>query len=146
MITTAIDTTDVIPLLKALGKVDRELRQNANRRLRDAAAECARGLIPRLHAAASSSQTPQAVLVAQTAKVASDRVPALRIGGSRRVGHRKTPAGRLLWGSEHGGRNFLAERGGAYWITPTVSEYARSSAPRTYQAACVAILSDAGVL
>ena len=105
-----------------------ELRQNTNRRLRQAAGDASRGLIPELQAAASSSATPQARIVAASVRIKSDRLPAVQVGGSRRIGHRRTPAGRLLWGSEVGGRNFAAPTGGAYWIAPTVDSYARRGA------------------
>jgi hypothetical protein len=143
---TSIDTRDVLPLLKGLNEVNRELRANANKRLRAAAGECARGLVTELQAAASRSPTPQAALVARTAKVSSDRVPAVKLGGTRRVGHRGTPAGALLWGSEHGGARFVAASGGAYWIDPTVRAYQSSRASDAYRAAVHGILSDAGVL
>jgi len=141
-----VDTSDVLPLLKALNGVSAELRQNANKRLRAAAGECARGLIPELAARAASSATPQAPLVASTARVSSDRVPALKLGGSRRVGRNKTPAGRLAWGSERGGRNFAAPSGGSYWIAPAVDAYGRTRALDVYRGAVAGILADAGVL
>ena len=141
-----VDTSDLIPLMKALNGVSAELRANANKRLRAAAGDCARGLIPELQASAARSATPQARLVASTAKVSSDRVPVLVVGGSRRVGRNKTPAGRLAWGSERGGRNFAASPGGNYWIAPAVDAYGRSGALDNYRAAVAGILSDAGVL
>lgn len=140
-----VDTRDVLPLLSALKGVDKELRQNSNKRLRAAAGDCARGLIPALQASAASSATPQARLIASTARVSSDRVPVLTVGGTRRVGRNKTPAGRLAWGSERGGRNFAAAPGGNYWIKPAVDAYA-PRAVDTYRAAVAGILSDAGVL
>jgi hypothetical protein len=147
MIATAIDTRSVLPVLEALKGAEREVRSNANKRLRAAAGECARGLIGELQGAAGSSATPAARLVAAGARVSSDRVPAVKLGGSRRVGHRKTPAGRLLWGTERGGRTFAAPLGGSgYWIAPTVARYSSSRAPDVYRAAVAAILSDAGVL
>jgi hypothetical protein len=142
----SIDTRDVLPLLKALNGVERELRANANRRLREAAAVSARALIVDLQAAAAQSPTPQAVLVARAARVSSDRVPAVKLGGSRRVGHRRTPAGALLWGSERGGPRFVAGAGGNYWIDPTVRRFQRSGAVDAYRAAVVGILADAGVI
>ena len=144
--TISVDTRDVLPLLKALQGVEAELRSNANRRLRSAAGECARELITELQAAAGRSPTPQAALVARVAKVSSDRVPAVKLGGSRRVGHRRTPAGRLLWGSERGGAKFAASPGGSYWINPTVERFSSSRAADTYRAAVLGVLSDAGVL
>lgn len=143
----AIDTRDVLPLLKALQGVSAELRKNANRRLREAAGECSRGLIVELQAAAARSQTPQAAIVAASLRVSSDRVPTVMVGGRRRVGSRRTPAGVLVWGSERGGRNFTAPQGGAgYWISPTVDRYARGPAVDRYRAAVASILKDAGVL
>lgn len=143
----AIDTRDVIPLLKALQGVSKELRVASNRRLREAAATCARGLVVDLRSAADHSQTPQAALVARTLRVKGDRIPVVTVGGSRRVGSRRTPAGRLVWGSEHGGRNFAAPpNDSGYWIAPTVDRYARGSAVDTYRAAVASVLRDAGVL
>jgi hypothetical protein len=141
-----VDTSDVLPLLKALNGVSAELRQNANKRLRAAAGDCARGLLPELQASAARSATPQARLVASTARVSSDRIPVVQLGGSRRVGRNKTPAGRLAWGSERGGRNFAAAPGGNYWIGPAVDAYAQGRAPDVYRAAVAGILADAGVL
>ena len=141
-----IDADALFPLFRALSQVDAELRKNTNKRLRQAAAECARGLVGELRHAALSSPTPQAALVGRTVKVASDRVPAVRIGGPRGVGSRKTPAGRLLWGSERGGPNFVASAGGAYWIAPTLAAYNAGPAPAVYLRAVAGILSDAKVL
>lgn len=143
---TTIDASELFPLMKALQGVDAELRRNANKRLRQAAGECARGLVGELRRAASSSPTPQAALVGRTVAVSSDRVPAVKIGGTRAVGHRKTPAGRLLWGSERGGRTFAAAAGGSYWIDPTVKAYNAGPAPAVYLSAVVGILADAKVL
>ena len=142
-----IDTRDLLPLMRALGQVDRELRLNSNRRLREAAGACSRELVGELRGAAASSPTPQAALVARTLRVSSDRIPKVIVGGSRRVGSRKTPAGLLVWGSERGGRNFVAAPSSSgHWIAPTVSRFASSSATDTYRAAVAGILKDAGVL
>lgn len=143
----SIDTRDVLPLLDALKTVSADLRRDSNRRLREAAGECSRQLIAELQIAAAASPTPQARLVASTLKVGSDRIPLVRVGGSRRVGHRKTPAGVLVWGSERGGRTFVASPSGAgYWIAPTVKRFSSGRAVQTYQAAVAGILRDAGVL
>lgn len=145
-VSPTIDTSDLLPLMAALKSVDKELRVNTNRRLREAAGAASSGLVPLLRAAGARAQTPQAAIVAQTVRVRSDRLPAVQLGGSRRVGRRKTPAGRLVWGSEGGGRNFAAPSGGSYWIAPTVREYATRGALETYRAAVIQILSDARVL
>lgn len=145
-VTTTIDTSDVLPLLAALRGVDAELRRNTNRRLRQAAGDASRGLVPILRGAGAGAATPQAAIVARTVRVKSDRLPAVQVGGSRRVGRRRTPAGLLVWGSEGGGRNFAAPRGGSYWIAPTVDDYARRGALEAYRRAVAQILSDAKVL
>jgi hypothetical protein len=67
------------------------------------------------------------------------------IGGSRGVGSRGTPAGEIVWGSEHGGEHFGAARGGSYWIAPAVDHVAGQSAPRIYEAAVAGILRDGGL-
>jgi hypothetical protein len=66
-------------------------------------------------------------LVASTLRVRSDRVPAILAGGAKRVGHRKHPAGALLFGAEFGGRRtrktmqFLPHKGRTgYFIFPTL--------------------------
>ena len=141
-----IDASALFPLLKALSSVDAELRRNSNRRLRQAAATCARDLVGELRSSAAASATPQAVLVARTARVKSDRVPLVQIGGTRKVGRRKTPAGRLVWGSEHGGPTFGAAAGGTYWIDPAVKAFNAGPAQGVYLTEVVGILRDAKVL
>ena len=138
-----VDTRDVLPLLRGLQGVQADLRRNANAELRAAAATTAAGLVTRLRLAGDASSTPQAALVASTVRVKSDRVPAVSIGGPRRVGHRRTAAGVLLWGSERGGRNFP---GGGHWIAPTVEEFKAGPAADAYYVAVAAILRKYGVL
>lgn len=142
----AIDTSEVLPLLDALRGVEREVRSNANKRLRQAARECAQGLVLELRAAGAQAPTPQARIVARTARVSPDRIPVVQIGGTRAIGRRRTPAGRLVWGSERGGPTFGAPYPGEYWIAPTAAAYARTGAPAAYQRAVIGILRDAGVL
>lgn len=146
MIAPTFDTRDMLPLIGALRGVDAELRRQARGELRSAAAESAAGLVLLLRQAAAAASTPQAVLMAPTIRVKADVLPIVQIGGSRRVGHRRTPAGRLVWGSESGGERFTQPRGGAYWITPTVNAYARTGAARAYQRAVVGVLRRAGVV
>jgi hypothetical protein len=72
-------------------------------------------------------------------------VPVVKIGGRKKVGHRKTPAGMLVWGSEHGGRTFAAASGGTYWITPAVTAYAAGPGQGVYLDAVRGILADVGI-
>jgi hypothetical protein len=143
--TISYDTRDIVGLLKNLRGVQDDLRKNDNKRLREAAAVCAVELVADLKASARG--TPQAGLVASTARVKSDRIPAVSIGGNKRVGHRGTAAGVLVWGSERGGRNFAApHNSGGYWIEPTTRRFQDGPAARTYLTAVYEVLRDRGVL
>jgi hypothetical protein len=139
------DTRGLIPLLRGLAKVEKSLRDEANVRLRNAAGQAATGLISELRQSASSSPTPQARIVADSLKVRRDRLVSVQVGGTTSVGGRGTAAGAILWGSEHGGPNFQASRGGRYWILPAVQRYAAGGAQGVYLAAVNEILRDAGV-
>ena len=140
------DTHELIPLLRGLGKVEKSLRDESNVRLRNAAGVAASQLAAMLRQSASSSPTPQARIVADSITIRRDRIVAVSIGGSKRVGSRGTAAGAIFWGSEHGGHNFNAAIGGSYWVQPAVKRYAGSSAQGVYLAAVNGILRDAGVL
>ena len=119
--------------------VEKSLRSNASAELRDAAGKTAERLVGELQSGARG--TPQARLVASTAKVKRDRVPAVQIGGTRRVGHRGTVVGENLWGSERGGRNFAAPKNAAgYWIDPTVERFREGGAVDVYLQAVGKIL------
>ena len=125
-----IDESGLIPLMRGVGKLEADLKDRTNGRLRDAAGMASTQLVSSLRAAASSSQTPQAALVAQSIKVRRDRLVSVAIGGRQRVGSRGTSAGAILWGSEHGGRNFDAAIGGSYWIAPAVDKFRTGPAER----------------
>jgi hypothetical protein len=126
--------------------VEKSLRDQSNVRLRNAAGLAATALSAQLRQSAGSSATPQARIVAETIKVRRDRLVSVVIGGAQRVGSRQTPAGAILWGSEHGGVHFQQPHGGAYWIEPAVKAYAAGGAQSVYLAAVNEILRDAGVL
>ncbi|HET6195765.1 MAG TPA: hypothetical protein VFE12_08430 [Acetobacteraceae bacterium] len=140
------DTRDLIPLLKGLGQVEKSLRDEANVRLRNAAGKAAEQLVAALKQSASSSATPQAAIVSESIRVKRDRLVSVSIGGTKQVGQRGTSAGAILWGSEHGGVNFQAARGGSYWIQPAVKRYAAGGAQTEYLTAVNEILHDAGVI
>jgi len=140
-----VDTSDVLPTLKALQGVEKDIRDNANRRLREAAGKCADGLVRELKPAAAAAATPQAALVVRSARTRRDRIPVVVIGGRMRVGRYGAPAAALVWGSERGGTNFAAPRGGAYWVRPTVARYSAGPAVETYKQGVAQILRDAGL-
>jgi len=140
------DTRDLTGLLRGLGKVEKSLRDEANVRLRNAAGTAAGQLVSELQRSANASPTPQARIVAQAIRVKRDRLVAVEIGGRQGVGSRATPAGELVWGSEHGGPNFVAGAGGSYWIQPAVERYVAGGAQGAYLAAVNQILRDAGIL
>jgi len=140
------DTRDLTGLLKGLGKVEKGLRDESNVRLRNAAGVAAGGLAGELRQSAAGSSTPQARIVADSIRIKRDRLVSVQIGGATRVGSRSTPAGAIVWGSEHGGQNFAAPAGGSYWIAPAVDRYAAGGAQSAYLAAVNQILRDAGIL
>ena len=84
----------------------RELPKQATDKLRDAAGQIASDLLPAVRSAARSDRSPQAALVASTAKVRRDRIPVLVAGGTKRLGVNRAPAYKLLFGSEFGSDHF----------------------------------------
>lgn len=105
--------------------------------MREAAATGAETIRTQLIAAAGSSPTPQAVLVAGAliAAVEGDGA-AVKVDSGRTVGSGGGSAGDLLQGSEHGGRNFAARVSPAgYWIAPTIQREGDRAAREAYQKA-----------
>jgi hypothetical protein len=101
----------------------RDLPKEAATQLRDASARIADHVAAAAKAAGSAS-SPRSRLVAQTVRVVRDRVPAVQVGGTKQVGHRKTPVWKLLFGDEFGASTypqFRPHRGReGYWFFPTV--------------------------
>lgn len=141
-----VDASDLTGLIKGLNRCEEDLKKRSNGRLRDAAEKASGELLLELRAAASSSATPQARIVADSMRVKRDRLVAVTIGGRQRVGSRGTNAGAILWGSEHGGENFGAGAGGSYWIAPTVDRYLAGPAQRAYLEAVANVLRDARLI
>lgn len=118
-------------------KAFRALPKEASTELRDASLNLSRILAAKI-ADAGRAQGGQAALLAGTVKAKYDRVPAVKVGGTMGLGRHRTPAWRLLIGSEfgHGGqggagrgsRNFAPHGFPArhspqgIWIFPTVRE------------------------
>lgn len=135
--------------LKAIRKVEAELRPEANGRIRDAAGTCAGQLVPHLTAAASSSGVPVAPRVARSIRVRRDRMPTVSIGGATRVGAGGAPAGALVWGSEQGPKgsvnHFAVSPGPGYWIKPAVERFKQGPAIAVYLAAVARVIREAGL-
>ncbi|MBN9739551.1 hypothetical protein DMP23_00265 [Amycolatopsis sp. A1MSW2902] len=80
----------------------RDLPKEASDALRDASQNLARKLAVKAAADVAAHGGPQGHLVAPTTKAVRDRVPAIQIGGTKRVGRRLAPAYGLLFGSIFG--------------------------------------------
>ncbi|MFD4196619.1 hypothetical protein [Amycolatopsis thermoflava] len=107
----------------------RELPKDANDRLRDESMKLATRLAERVKADGMADAAPQSPLVATTVKARRDRVPVIEAGGTKRLGSRRAPAYKLLFGSLFGSnayRQFHRPHGGrdAYWFFPIVEEAA----------------------
>lgn len=131
-----VDVT-VTGVNETVGGVDRVAKSldplSAN--MRAAVRESGDGLARALVAAAASSPTPQAKLVAQTIHVTQTTTADVKLGGGQAVGSRGTPARELVEGSEHGGHNFSAPVNAAgYWIAPTIRRYQDGEAAKPIQA------------
>jgi hypothetical protein len=101
------------------------LPKDANAEIRAASLELSR----KLAAAAIASgrrEGRQAALVAGTVKPARDRVPVVVAGGTKRIGSRRKPAYKLLFGSEFGAnrlRQYRPHLGkGSYWFFRTIED------------------------
>lgn len=136
----SIELEGMVETLQATRGLEADLaRPTANAELRDAAKECARGLVDELRSAASSSGVPVAPRVARSIRVKRDRLPVVSIGGAYAVGRNGAPASALVWGSEQGPKgevnHFGVPPSGGYWIAPAVNRFSRSSAIDAYRRA-----------
>lgn len=98
-----LDDREVAKIARALGRMDKRASQDLRALSRDLAADYAVEL--RNAARGTRWYQDQAVRVAESIKVASDRVPTVRIGGARRFTNsegERTPYGTLVFGSEFG--------------------------------------------
>lgn len=84
----------------------RDLPKEASNELRDAAQGLAETMLVKVKAAAAADRSPQARLVAGTAKVKRDRVPVLEVGGTKRLGRNREPAYEILFGAEFGSNRY----------------------------------------
>lgn len=117
----------------------RALPKEANLQLRRASVDLSREL-----AASARRQGElegaQAALVAGTVKAVFDRVPAVQAGGTKRIGSRRAPAWKLLFGSEFGSDRYrqfpsLHQGRDGIWFFPVVETEAPAIAARWREAA-----------
>lgn len=115
------------------------LPKEASNELRDAALDLA-GLMATSVKAAGAREGSQAALVATTVKATRDRVPVVQAGGTKRLGSRRAPAWKLLFGAEFGSNRYTQfprrHQGSAgIWIFPTIEAESSAIARRWEQAA-----------
>lgn len=149
----SVEIAGLTETLKAVNGLEREFeRPAANKELRTAARECATPLAGALVAAAAASGVPVAPRVARSIRVKSDRLPAVSIGGAKKVGTgKRAAAAALVWGAEQGpksdpNRFAVAPNRAGYWIAPTVARFAGGPAIETYKRAVYEILHRAGLV
>lgn len=142
-VTFEVDPITLRAMLKTIGKLDKDVQNE----IRDNSQKLSLNLKDDLTRAALTSRTPVAKRLVMTITTPRDRLPTVKIGGSKKVGKPykdratgktvKASAGALLWGSEHGGFSGFPDRSGrnmgnrfkaprnenGYWIYPTVDHW-----------------------
>jgi inorganic triphosphatase YgiF len=126
----------------------RNLPKDANNELREAATALAKEMATAA-AASGRSQGRQAMLVAATVRAARDRVPVVVAGGTKRIGSRRKPAFKLLFGSEFGSnrlRQYKPHLGsGSYWFFRTIEDEQVEISARWQKAADEIIAKFGGI-
>lgn len=125
----------------------RALPREAAGELRDTSLELSRKLAVSAQAA-GIAEGHQAALVAKTVRAVRDRVPAVVAGGARRLGPRKAPAWKLLFGAEFGSNEYrqfprLHVGRSGIWFFPTIEREATATA-REWRAAADRIIRAFG--
>jgi len=104
----------------------RELPDNAQDELRSEAQKLAETLAQKIRADGKTDAAPQSPIVASTVNVVEGKLlPTIEVGGEKRIGRRRVPAYRLLFGSVFGSnayQQFHRPHNGqaGYWVYPTV--------------------------
>ena len=125
----------------------RALPKDASKELRETSLELSRKLATSAQAA-GIAEGHQAALVAKTVRAVRDRVPAVVAGGVRRLGPRKAPAWKLLFGAEFGSTQYrqfprLHTGRDGIWFFPTIEREAAGTA-REWRAAADRIIRAFG--
>lgn len=100
----------------------RKLPKDASKELREKSLDLST-LIANRARVAGMSDSPQSALMAPTVKPLKDRLPAVVVGGSSRVGRNRVPAYKVLFGAEFGASlpQFRPHQGrNGYWFFPSV--------------------------
>jgi hypothetical protein len=134
-LTVNVNAEGVRETLRAFSGLPKE----ASAELRAAAEDLAR-LLARDARSAGVAEGVQAALVAGTVKAGRDRVPVVTAGGSTRVGSRRKPAYKLLFGSEFGSNRYEqfphSHQGrDGIWFFPSIEANAGPIARRWREAA-----------
>lgn len=122
---SSLTLTVSIPDVRTILKAFKDLPKEASAELRKASLEISKQLAEVSKSYARTDSAPQSHLLEPTIKAISDRVPAVQVGGSTRIGSRRTQAFNLLFGAEFGsdqhpqfGRPWNGKQG--YWFFPSV--------------------------
>lgn len=116
-------TLKIDGLRETLAKL-KTMPKEASDELRSASLQVSTKLADTVRRRALSSGT-QAALMAPSVKAVRDRVPNVQAGGSGRVGRRRKPAYKVLFGSEFGAtylKQFRPRNTRGYWFYPSVDE------------------------
>ncbi|MBF8189124.1 hypothetical protein ITP53_26010 [Nonomuraea sp. K274] len=121
-LTIKVRITGVRETLKAF----KDLPEDASTELREGTLALSQLLAKKVEAA-GRSDSPQSALVAGTVRARKDRVPVIVAGGPKKVGSRRTPARKILFGSEFGATTLKQFRphvgNGSYWFFQTVEAH-----------------------
>lgn len=135
--------------IAGLHNVFRALPKDMSAGLRDASQEIAKDVASQAQARGAGVSKLYARYVAPTIKASRDRVPVVKMGGTKRIrkGDRQS-VGDVIWGAEFGGRGrsttmqFLPHLGTTgYALWPTVRELQPDIGER-YSDALLGILED----
>lgn len=105
----------------------RALPKEASAELRDASTRISQTEAVKIRAAATSS-SKQSALVASGIKARRDRLPAITVGGAKRVGRNRKPLNKIMYGANFGAtylHQFRPHRGAGeddYWFFSTVEK------------------------
>lgn len=118
-LTVRVRIEGVREILRAL----KELPPEAQDLLRTRSMRIAETLAVKIRSAALWD--PQSALMAPTVKAKRDRVPVIQAGGKKRVGRNRTPADKILFGSEFG----MNKRSGWYAASRFSDSFGRQYRP-----------------
>lgn len=120
-VTISVKIRGAREIVRAIGR----LGKDANREIRDKTLAISKDFATWAQADARA-EGRQAAILAPTVRARRDRVPAATVGGRRKVGRRRAPAGALVFGSIFGAsayRQFRPHRGqNSYWFFQTAEE------------------------